>query len=48
MTTPASQSVGLVTGVRPAGAIFGDLVAEAREVLGSAFGVGASGSFTHR
>lgn len=48
MTTPASQSVGLVTGVRPAAAIFADLVAEAREVLESVFGVAPSGSFTHR
>jgi NAD(P)H-dependent flavin oxidoreductase YrpB (nitropropane dioxygenase family) len=38
MTTPASQSVGLITGLRPAAEVFQALVTEARQVLAGTFG----------
>ena len=39
MTTPASQSVGLVTAVRPTAEVFDALVAETRQALTDAFGL---------
>jgi len=48
MTTPASQSVGLVTGIESTADIFARLVDDARTTLGTAFGLAPPGSFTPR